>query len=121
MAVVAGMLIVLLSFMALRLSGRPAASGAAPSQATAAQTAALPAPSATPAEAPSRIEPAQVTVPTLPSPTSGASIQAPELAHGDSRPAVPGRSNGAPASRRPHAAADSPATDGDLGEFKAKF
>jgi hypothetical protein len=121
MALVAGMLIVLLSFMALRLTWRPVASGAAPIEATAAHTTAFATQSATPDEAPSRIEPAQVSAPISQPPASVASTQAPEVAHSDARSAIPGRPTGAPAPRHPHNAGDSPAVGGDLGEFKTKF
>jgi hypothetical protein len=120
MALVAGMLIVLLSFMALRLTSRPVASGAAPVEATAAQTTPFATQSATPDEVPSR-EPSQVMAPTPQPPPSVAPAQVPEVAHSDARPTILGHPNAAPTSRHPHTAGDSPGVGGDLGEFKTKF
>jgi hypothetical protein len=121
MALVAGVLIVLLSFMALRLTGRRAGSATASAEATAAQTTAPPIRSASPVEVPSRMDPAQATSPSVEPAPPVASTQAPERAHGDSRPSAPAHSSGAQTTRHHHTPGDPPANPGDLGEFKSKF
>ena len=121
MALVAGVLIVLLSFMAMRLTGKSEGSAPSPIEATAAQTTASPLPTASPAEVPSRIENAQATSTSVEPVPPVASTQAPEPAQGDSRPAAPAHSSVAPTTRHHHGQGDPPGNPGDLGEFKSKF
>ncbi len=130
MALVAGVLFVLLSFMALRLTGRhddpqapatasPAPLGASIPTGASATTTASPSQPPPPVEPPSPVEPAQAAsaveavAPGAPSP--GA--QAPAT--------TPGRApSGAASSRHHHAAGEPPAPappPTDLGEFKSKF
>ncbi len=120
MAIVAGGLFVLLSFVALRLTDRHA--GAA---------------SARPTETPS--VPAQTTASPVEAPAATTEIVSmPTIAPTPSAPAAEGRADDAPTApvatggsthhrhadrdpARPHAAGDAPASTGDLGEFKSKF
>jgi hypothetical protein len=135
MALLAGVLFVLLSFMAFRLTGRqgsPQAEAtaspaqlASPLQSGAASTAMPASPTqAAPAEAPAAAEPAQATAGPVEPGSPLPPTQAPETTHaGDSRPSMPGHvPSGAPSARHHHAPGDAPAGQpGDLGEFKSKF
>jgi hypothetical protein len=116
MAVLAGVLIVFLSFMALRLSeDRGTAAPAAPSAPVA--TAAVP-PATTTSVAVAPAEPVASTQPEPPAtaaaPTAPATAEAPSTEPG---PAI--RASGSGTTRHHHGAGDGPS--GDLGEFKAKF
>jgi hypothetical protein len=122
MAIVAGILIVLLSFMALRLTRQGDSAGPAAPTATVAPT--EPDPPVAPSAAAPSPEPTTPTMqasaaapePALPVP----STQAAETHADDSRPAAPTRPAGA-TTRHHRTPGDAPAAQGDLGEFKAKF
>ena len=127
MALVAGVLFVLLSFMALRLTGRrgvPAPASAAetmegPAVLTTAATTSSAAPS--PVEAPTAGESAAATA-AVEAVAPSASTRAPDAPHADdARPAhVQGGSPTRHHRTTPGEAAP-PGQGGDLGEFKSKF
>jgi hypothetical protein len=113
MALVAGVLIVLLSFMGLRLSGRrdPPAEAAPPPQSAAASMESA---------SPVGVEPDHATAGPAKPP---APVAAPQ-SRGDSPPSSPSRPSGRALTRPPRdrAAGDAPGIPaGDLGEFKSKY
>jgi hypothetical protein len=120
MAIVAGGLFVLLSFMALRLTDRHA--GAASARPT--ETPSVPAQvTASPVAAPAATTEI-VSMPTIVPPPSAPAAEA----RADDAPPVPVATGGSTHHRhadsdpaRPRAAGDAPASTGDLGEFKSKF
>lgn len=136
MAIVAGILIVLLSFMALRLTGRGDSAGpAAPAAATVApiepnppvepRAAVAPPPGPMMPESAAVAEPALPAASTLAASTSAASTPAAstpaaETHADDSRPAASTHPAGT-TTRHHRTPGDAPAGQGDLGEFKAKF
>ena len=120
MAIVAGGLFVLLSFMALRLTDRhdgaasarpvetpsgPAAMPEAPAVTPAATTEIVSMPTIAPTPSPPAAEARADDARTAPAATSGSTHHR----HADTEPA------------RPRAAGDAPPSTGDLGEFKSKF
>jgi hypothetical protein len=135
MAIVAGALLVLLSFMALRLTGRADVAVSAPPAETPnapAETAASPVepPALTAAESAAAIVPVATAMPA--SPPAPAEAAPAAAAHGDDSRGAGSRAATSATTRRHHAEADparthvsaeAPATGpaGDLGEFKSKF
>ena len=120
MALVAGSLFVLLSFMALRLTDRHDGSASARPL----EMPSVPAPmTASPVEAPAATTEI-VSMPTIAPTPSAPATQAPA----DEARTAPAATGGSTHHRhvdtdpaRPRAAGDAPASTGDLGEFKSKF
>jgi hypothetical protein len=134
MALVAGVLFVLLSFMALRLTGRQdspqteatasPAQLASPVQSGASSATPGSPTQGAPVEPSAAIEPAQATASAVEPGSPLPPTETPDTTQaGDSHPSMPGHvPSGAASARHRHAAGDAPAGQpGDLGEFKSKF
>ncbi len=129
MAVVAGTLFVLLSFVALRLTGRHEVAAAVPAVETPIAPAQM---TASPVEAPAPTATEIVSMPTIAppgAPAPGGATAAVEPAHNDDLRAAAHAPTGATTRHhhaeadpgRPRPSGDAPAATGDLGEFKSKF
>ena len=137
MAVVAGVLFVLLSFMALRLGGRSGAAAGVPSaEATASGESVAPNETGgsrmplgpieakvSPVEAPVSAVPASggPLAPVVAEPLPVPSTRSFETVRADDARPAPAHATGGGTTRHHHAPADAPAASGDLGEFKTKF